>query len=91
MLPGARESSEEVQRLVDEEVRRIVEEAHQEVTRLLTDHREQLESLTEALLRDETLDEDHAYAAARVERGREQTEEAAPAETFSSVRSSDPS
>ncbi len=91
MLPGARESSEEIQRLVDEEVRRIVEESHEEVTRLLTEHREQLESLTEALLRTETLDEDQAYAAARVERTPAETEEAAPAETFSSLRSSDPS
>jgi cell division protease FtsH len=49
-------------------VRRIVEEAYDEVRRLLTDHREQLESLTGALLRDETLDEDAAYAAAQVTR-----------------------
>jgi cell division protease FtsH len=82
LLPGSREASEATQRLVDEEVQRIVEESHQEVTRLLTDHRDQLESLTEALLRQETLDEDAAYAAARVERAREETEEAAPAETF---------
>jgi cell division protease FtsH len=91
LLPGSREASEDIQRVVDEEVRRIVEEAHQEVTRLLTDHREQLDSLTEALLRDETLDEDAAYAAARVERRPVETEAAAPAETFSSFGSSDPS
>jgi cell division protease FtsH len=91
LLPGSREGSDQTQRLVDEEVRRIVEESHQEVTRLLTDHRDQLESLTEALLRDETLDEDAAYAAARVERSRDDTEAPAPAETFSSLRSSDPS
>jgi cell division protease FtsH len=92
MLPGARESSETTQRLVDEEVQRIVEESHQAVTRLLTDHREQLDSLTDALLRAETLDEDAAYAAARVERPPVGGEELpAPAETFSSVQSSDPS
>jgi cell division protease FtsH len=55
--------------MVDEEVRRIVEESYAEVLQLLTDHRDQLESLTEALLREETLDEDPAYAAAQVNRG----------------------
>ena len=57
--------------MVDEEVRRIVEEAHGAVTRLLTEHRERLDSLTAALLAAETLDEDAAYEAARVQRGRE--------------------
>ena len=68
LLPGAAEVSESTRRLIDEEVRRIVEEAHQEVTRLLTEHRDRLDSLTDALLAAETLDEDEAYAAARVER-----------------------
>ena len=69
LLPGAQASSETTQRLVDEEVRRIVEESYAEVRQLLTDHREQLDSLTDALLREETLDEDPAYAAAQVPRG----------------------
>jgi cell division protease FtsH len=69
LLPGSQQASETTQRLVDEEVRRIVEESHSEVLRLLTDHREQLDSLTEALLKEETLDEDPAYAAAQVPRG----------------------
>ena len=68
-LPGSQAASETTQRLVDEEVRRIVEESYAEVQQLLTDHRDQLDSLTEALLRDETLDEDPAYAAAQVTRG----------------------
>ena len=67
-LPGVAEVSESTRRLVDEEVRRIVEEAHTAVTQLLTEHRDRLDSLTEALLAAETLDEDDAYAAARVER-----------------------
>jgi cell division protease FtsH len=71
LLPGAAQSSEATQRLVDEEVRRIVDEAHGAVSRLLADHREQLDSLTEALLAAETLDEDAAYEAARVPRERE--------------------
>jgi len=71
LLPGASEVSEATQRLVDEEVRRIVDEAHVVVARLLSDNRERLDSLTEALLAAETLDEDEAYAAAGVPRQRE--------------------
>ena len=66
LLPGASETSQETQRLVDEEVRRLVEQAHEQVTRLLVEHREQLESLTQALLQAETLDALDAYAAAGV-------------------------
>jgi cell division protease FtsH len=66
LLPGASETSPQTQWLVDEEVRRIVDQAHAEVTDLLTDHREQLDSLTHALLEAETLDAPDAYAAAGV-------------------------
>jgi cell division protease FtsH len=66
LLPGVSETSEETQRLIDEEVRRMVEEAHAEVTQLLSEHRDQLESLTNALLEAETLDAPEAYAAADV-------------------------
>jgi cell division protease FtsH len=66
LLPGASETSQETQRLVDEEVRRLVEAAHGEVTRLLSEHRDQLESLAQALLKAETLDALDAYAAAGV-------------------------
>ena len=65
LLPGAAETSQQTQWLIDEEVRRIVDEAHTEVTRLLTDHRDQLESLGRALLAAETLDAADAYAAAQ--------------------------
>ncbi|HST33610.1 MAG TPA: ATP-dependent zinc metalloprotease FtsH [Solirubrobacteraceae bacterium] len=66
LLPGASETSQETQRIVDEEVRRLVEAAHGEVTRLLSEHREQLESLAQALLKAETLDALDAYNAAGV-------------------------
>ena len=49
-------------------MRRIVDAAHAEVTRLLTEHRDKLDSLTDALLEAETLDEADAYVAAGVER-----------------------
>jgi len=47
-------------------VHRIVDAAHAEVTHLLTEHRDQLDSLTHALLSAETLDAPEAYAAAGV-------------------------
>ena len=49
-------------------IRRLVDEAHADVTKLLTDHRAQLESLTRALLKSETLDAADAYAAAGASR-----------------------
>ncbi len=49
--------SEETARLVDEEVRRIVEECHEEAKRLLVQHRKPLDALVAALLQRETLDE----------------------------------
>ena len=65
-FPGASETSSDTQRIVDEEVTRMVEEAHQAVTALLTEHRDQLESLARDLLARETLDGPDAYAAAGV-------------------------
>jgi cell division protease FtsH len=70
LLPGVSEVSESTQRLIDEEVRRIVEEAHGDVLGLLTEHRDKLERLTERLLDRETLEEDEAYEAAGVARER---------------------
>jgi cell division protease FtsH len=66
LLPGAAEASPETQRLVDEEVRRIVGAAHDDVVALLTQNRDKLDALAQALLEHETLDEDDAYAAAGV-------------------------
>ena len=66
-LPGASEVSEHTQQLVDDEARRIVDEADQEVVALLQENRDKLDSLAQALLEHETLDEDEAYAAAGVE------------------------
>ncbi len=65
-LPGASETSQETQRVVDAEVRTLVGNAHQEVTQLLEEHRDQLEGLAQALLKAETLDAPDAYAAAGV-------------------------
>ncbi len=67
-LPGVSEVSPGTQRLLDDEVRRIVAEANAEVVTLLTENRVRLDSLASALLEHETLDEDDAYAAAGVTR-----------------------
>src|SRR5262249_5181492 len=61
LLPGASETSEATQRLVDEEVRRIVESAHTDVSTLLRENRSNLDSLVAALLEHETRDEADAY------------------------------
>jgi cell division protease FtsH len=68
LLPGAAASSETTQELVDQEVRRIVDTAHHDVTMLLTEHRDALDRLAESLLEHETLDEDDAYRAAGISR-----------------------
>jgi cell division protease FtsH len=66
LLPGVAETSPATQQLVDEEVRRIVERAHDDVLELLREHRGQLDSLATTLLREETLDQAEAYAAAGI-------------------------
>jgi cell division protease FtsH len=77
LLPGASETSEQTQQMVDQEVRRIVDSAHAETTETIIEHRENLDSLVHALLEHETLDEAEAYAAAGLNRN----SQAAPAET----------
>jgi cell division protease FtsH len=67
-VPGAADASPETQKLVDDEVRRIVAEAHDQVVTLLTENRAKLDALASALLEHETLDEDDVYAAAGVTR-----------------------
>jgi cell division protease FtsH len=54
--------------VIDDEVLRIVDEAHDVVRALLGSERGRLDALAQALLEHETLDEDAAYAAAGVER-----------------------
>ena len=51
---------------VDQEVRHLIDHAHADVSKLLSDHREQLESLSQAMLQAETVDAGAAYNAAHV-------------------------
>jgi cell division protease FtsH len=68
LLPGTSEVSEETHRLIDEEVRRLVERCDEDVRRLLAENRDKLDALVRALMERETLDEADAYAVAGVDR-----------------------
>jgi cell division protease FtsH len=70
LLPGAEPVSEATQELIDEEVRRIVDEEHDATSKVLSDNRDKLDALAEALLERETLDELDAYAIAGIDRRR---------------------
>ena len=67
LLPGTSEVSEHTQQLIDEEVRRIVEDAERETVALLSGERDRLEALARALLERETLDQPEAYEIAGVD------------------------
>jgi cell division protease FtsH len=64
LLPGVSEASQDSLVLVDNEVRRIVEESEAAVLTLLRENRWRLDALSAALLKYETLDESMAYSAA---------------------------
>jgi cell division protease FtsH len=66
LLPGPGASSPDTQHLVDQEVRHLVEDAHETVTRLMSENRGKLDLLAQALLDHETLEQDDAYAAAGI-------------------------
>ncbi|WP_416957850.1 ATP-dependent zinc metalloprotease FtsH [Streptomyces sp. Agncl-13] len=54
--------------VIDDEMRRIVDECYDEAIRKLGDHRDQLDALAAALLENETLEETDAYRIAGVTR-----------------------
>ncbi|HMK92948.1 MAG TPA: cell division protein FtsH, partial [Thermoleophilia bacterium] len=65
---GGAGPSDETRRLVDDEVRRIIEDCYAKAVQLVRDNRDKLDRLAHRLLEKETLDEDEAYSAAGVER-----------------------
>jgi len=79
LMPGVSEVSERTRQRIDDEMRSIVGEAHGEAVQLLTDHRESLDSLAEALYKAETLEGPEAYAAAGLEPSAAATPPAEPA------------
>jgi cell division protease FtsH len=66
LLPGVAAVSEETQQLVDDEVRTLVASLYDEAAALLSENRDKLDALAEALLEHETLDQLDAYAAAGI-------------------------
>jgi cell division protease FtsH len=66
LTPGGSPASPATQQAVDEEARRIVEDAEREVMDLLERERPRLDALAHALLRRETLDQPEAYRVAGV-------------------------
>ena len=80
--PGAETASQATLQKVDEEVRKLVEGAHQEVTKLLGEKRVQLDALSQELLEEETLEQEEAYRTVGLEppKSREEVEEAAEGE-----------
>jgi cell division protease FtsH len=69
VFPGTDATSEATRELIDREVRRIIEECYDRAVEQLRLHRDRLDTLAEALLARETLDEGAAYEAAGFERG----------------------
>jgi cell division protease FtsH len=61
---GYRTYAEETQRLIDEEVSRLLREAEERAKKLLTEHRDELDRLTELLLEHETIDGEEVYRIA---------------------------
>ena len=76
---GYSEVSERTRQRIDDEMRHIVGEAHDDAVHLLTDNRERLDSLAEALFQAETLEGPEAYAAAGLEPAAAETPSAEPA------------
>jgi cell division protease FtsH len=57
-LPGAREYSDHTAQLIDQEVKKIVDEAYRDAQQLLQQNRDKLQAIAEALLKYETLSGD---------------------------------
>lgn len=62
------EVGEKTQEIMDDEVRRIVDECYQRALTVLKEHRPQLDAIAAALLDKETLDETEAYQVAGITR-----------------------
>jgi cell division protease FtsH len=55
---AGKEHSDETARLIDEEVKRLIDAAYAETRRMIDEHRDRLEAVAQALLKYETLDGD---------------------------------
>jgi cell division protease FtsH len=68
---GTPQFSEATAKLIDAEVLKIIGESHDEAKRLLTQHRQQLDALAEALVARETLSEEEILEVTGLPRARE--------------------
>jgi len=66
-LPGSRDYSDQTAQLIDAEIRSLLDEAYEDTRKLLTEHRDRLKDVAEALLRYETLDADDVHRLLRGE------------------------
>ena len=55
-FPGAREFSDETAKIIDEETKRIIDDAYADTRRMVDEHREKIEAVAQALLKYETVD-----------------------------------
>jgi cell division protease FtsH len=67
-MAARRPYSEDTARLIDDEVRRILEDSYADAVRLLMEHRRELDALAKALLAHETLDEQEIRDVTGLER-----------------------
>ncbi|MCC7388421.1 MAG: ATP-dependent zinc metalloprotease FtsH [Phycisphaerales bacterium] len=67
MLLGDKDYSDETARIIDEEVRRLVDEAYRDAERMLNDSWDKVEAVAEALLKFETLSGDEVHKVMRGE------------------------
>jgi cell division protease FtsH len=79
LFPGSPGTvSEQTRELIDNEVRRIVDDCYDAAFGLLRENRERLDALARALLERETLDEEDVYRVAGIDRGLRPERVAAP-------------
>jgi cell division protease FtsH len=86
-FPGASDISPVTRQLVDEEVRHLIEDAHEQVTQMMNANRDRLDALAQALLERETLEQNEAYAAAGLEAPSEPLPRDSPDELVHRVQS----
>jgi cell division protease FtsH len=66
-LPGGREYSQITAQAIDEEVRRLINEAYEDTRRIIKENGDKLEAIAQALVRYETLDASEVHALIRGE------------------------
>jgi len=66
-LPGGHDYSPETAQTIDQEVRRLIDEAYEDTRRMIAENREKLEAIARALLKYETLDASEVHALMRGE------------------------